>query len=88
MTPAICRASRALLGMSQRQLGTKAGVSAQTIADFERRARTPHSNNLKAIRNAFEAQGIHFDIENSAIVAINLRHFRETEGTKESLDTN
>lgn len=73
MTPAVCRASRALLSITQRELGAAAGVSAQTIADFERGARTPHPNNLRAIQSAFEARGLRYQAEAGNIVGIDLR---------------
>jgi len=72
MTPAVCRACRALLGITQRELGTEAGLSPQTIADFERSARKPHANNLKAIRAAFEKRGIRFRSEADNIQSIDL----------------
>lgn len=77
MTPRVCRAARAILDMTQRDLGVAAGVSAQTVADFERGARTPHLNNLQAIRVAFERQGLTFVMEGNRIVAIDLRAVRE-----------
>ncbi len=46
--------------MTQRELAALADVSAQTIADFERGARQPHSNNIKAIREVFENRGVRF----------------------------
>ncbi|WP_091918583.1 helix-turn-helix domain-containing protein [Mesorhizobium sp. YR577] len=59
-----CRGARAMLGLSQEQLAEAASVSRQTIADFERGARIPISNNLTAIRHALEAAGIEFIPEN------------------------
>lgn len=54
------RGARGLLGWSQSELAERAGVARATVADFERGARTPIDNNLKALRNAFEEAGIEF----------------------------
>jgi predicted nucleotidyltransferase len=58
LTPATCRAGRALLGISQAELARRAGLSRLTVADFERAARMPIPANLAAIRSALEAAGI------------------------------
>ncbi|MVA71475.1 helix-turn-helix domain-containing protein [Agrobacterium vitis] len=60
ITPAQCRAARALLEWNQPQLATQAGVSPSTLRDFESGKRTPISNNLTAIQNALEAAGVIF----------------------------
>ncbi|WP_332844176.1 helix-turn-helix domain-containing protein [Roseomonas populi] len=60
MTPAQCRAARALLNWSQDQLEAAAKVARKTIADFEREARTPYDRTLAAIRTALEAAGVEF----------------------------
>lgn len=73
MTPAICRAARALIGMTQRELASAANISAQTVADYERGARQPHQNNLLAIRNVFEAKGINFVEDESRVVGLNFK---------------
>ncbi|MEI5668358.1 helix-turn-helix domain-containing protein [Bosea sp. CCNWLW174] len=59
-----CRAARAMLGWSQGDLADAAKVSRTTIVDFERGLRTPHHNNLDAIRRAFEKAGIELIPEN------------------------
>jgi len=53
-----CRGARAMLGWSQDDLARAANVARQTIADFERGARTPIANNILAIVNALEGAGI------------------------------
>jgi len=58
MTPAVCRAARALTGQTQRELASAANISAQTVADYERGARRPHQNNILAIKAVFAEQGI------------------------------
>ena len=58
LTPAQCRAARALLGWSQQELARKASVATSTVADFERGHRSPVANNLEALKTALEAGGI------------------------------
>ncbi|MFQ5938580.1 MAG: helix-turn-helix domain-containing protein [Alphaproteobacteria bacterium] len=58
----VCKAARALAGMTQADLAKAANVAKQTVADFERGARTPFPNNLAAIRRALESAGVVFII--------------------------
>ncbi|HEX3500204.1 MAG TPA: nucleotidyltransferase domain-containing protein [Stellaceae bacterium] len=58
LTPEMCRAGRALLGLSQAELAARAGVARLTIADFERAARQPIAANLAAIRSALADSGV------------------------------
>lgn len=60
LTPEMCRAGRALLGIIQTQLARESGVSRLTIAYFERAERKPIPANLAAIRSALEVSGITF----------------------------
>jgi DNA-binding XRE family transcriptional regulator len=53
-----------MLGWSQTELAKAASVSRQTIADFERGAHIPISNNLASIVAAFEKAVIEFILEN------------------------
>ena len=70
MTPEICKASRALVNLTQRELAVIAGIATPTIADFERGARRPHGNNLRAIIDVFEARGLTFLEEGGEITGI------------------
>ena len=54
------KAARALLVWSQQELAAKARIATSTVADFERGVRTPTGNNVQAIREAFEAEGLQF----------------------------
>src|SRR5882757_8351841 len=58
LTPEMCRAGRALLGLSQAALAARAGVARLTVADFERAARQPIAANLAAIRSALADSGV------------------------------
>lgn len=60
LTPRWCKAARALAGLSQEELARAANVAKQTIADFERGARTPFPNNLRAIQSALESADVVF----------------------------
>lgn len=58
LTPEMCRAGRALLGLSQAALAARAGVARLTIADFEHATRQPIAANLAAIQSALSDSGI------------------------------
>jgi transcriptional regulator with XRE-family HTH domain len=60
MTPAQCRAARALLDWSQSDLVEHSGVSPKSITDYERGLTRPYGRTLTAIVAAFEAAGIEF----------------------------
>jgi transcriptional regulator with XRE-family HTH domain len=60
LSPAQCRAARALLNWSQEDLVRASGITKKTIADFERGATSPRLQTLAQIRAAFEAAGIEF----------------------------
>jgi transcriptional regulator with XRE-family HTH domain len=61
MSPAQCRAARALLNWSQTDLVERCGITKKTIADFERGMTTrPHTRSFQAIIAAFETAGIEF----------------------------
>lgn len=62
-----------MLGWNQAQLAAAAKVSRMTVMDFEKRARTPHGNNLAAIRTALEAAGVEFIPENGDGAGVRLR---------------
>lgn len=55
-----CRAARAMLGYSQKDLAKRSEVGSRTLADFETGTRTPHPRTLKAIREALEDAGVIF----------------------------
>lgn len=57
MTPAQCRAARALLNLSQPQLAERATLSVTALRNFERGASDLQRNNMAAVRAAIEAAG-------------------------------
>jgi predicted transcriptional regulator len=53
-----CRAARALLDWSQKELAHHAGITQKTIADFERGATTPYARTITKIIVALELAGV------------------------------
>ncbi|MGV1768230.1 helix-turn-helix transcriptional regulator [Rhizobium rhizogenes] len=68
-----CRGARAMLGWSQAELAKAANVSRQTVADFERGAHIPISNNLASMITAFQEAGIEFIRENGVGVGVRFK---------------
>jgi DNA-binding XRE family transcriptional regulator len=60
ITPAQCRATRALVELDQANLAQRANLSRNVIVDFEKGRRTPTANNLVAIQVVLEAAGVEF----------------------------
>lgn len=60
LTPAQCRAARALLNLSRDALADMAEVGVATISDFERGQRQPYDRTLRDIQTALEEAGVLF----------------------------
>lgn len=60
ITPAQCKAARALLGWNQRDLADAANISLSTVCDFEIGHRKPIARNRDAILDALSKAGIVF----------------------------
>ncbi|HYD32101.1 MAG TPA: helix-turn-helix transcriptional regulator [Azospirillaceae bacterium] len=73
ITPAQCRAARALLGMQQEELANSAKVARKTLADFEGQKSSPQPRTLDAIRIALEAAGVEFIPENGGGAGVRLK---------------
>lgn len=67
ITPAQCRAARALLDWSQQDLAKAAHLGLSTIRDFEKGRRVPTHNNLRGIKLALEEGGVVIGEENSCV---------------------
>ncbi|WP_349043046.1 helix-turn-helix transcriptional regulator [Agrobacterium sp. SORGH_AS 787] len=65
-----------MLGWSQGELAKAASVSRQTVADFERGAHLPISNNIASLVKAFEREGIEFIEENGGGVGVRFKRPR------------
>ena len=66
MTPAQCRAARALLDITQSELAEAAGLGLSTVVDFEKERRQVSDDAVQAIQNALERAGITFISEGSS----------------------
>jgi transcriptional regulator with XRE-family HTH domain len=73
ISPAQCRAARALLNWTQADLEAAAKVAKKTIADFELDRRKPHDRTLDALRVALEVAGLVFIPENGDGAGVRLR---------------
>ena len=73
MTPAQCRAARAMLELNQPELARAAGVGLSTVVDFERSRRAVAEPSIAAIRAALEAAGVEFTNGNSPGVRLRAR---------------
>jgi transcriptional regulator with XRE-family HTH domain len=60
ISPAQCRAGRALVGWSQTILADRANMSRKTVADLELMRRVLSRRSALAIRDALESAGVHF----------------------------
>ncbi|WP_293802243.1 helix-turn-helix transcriptional regulator [uncultured Bosea sp.] len=67
ITPAQCRAARALLDWSQQDLAKAAHLGLSTIRDFEKGRRVPTHNNLQGIKLALEEAGVEIGEKRSRV---------------------
>ncbi|WP_296583059.1 helix-turn-helix transcriptional regulator [Xanthobacter sp.] len=73
LSPAQCRAARALIEWSRDDLAEKAGVAVRTISDFESGRREPIRATVTMIRSSLEAAGVIFVDENGEGPGVRLR---------------
>lgn len=66
MTPAQCRAARALLDWSQVELATLAGVGVVTVRQFEAGTGSPRNATMEILMNTLELAGVEFVAGNGA----------------------
>ena len=64
--PPQIRGARAMLGMTQAQLATAAGISTTGLNNIERGDADPKASTLDAIRTALETAGVVFDLDAGA----------------------
>ena len=60
ISPAQCRAARALLQWSQQQLADRSGLGFSTIRDFEKGRHVPYATNLATIEQTLTKAGVRF----------------------------
>lgn len=76
MTPAQCRAARALIGLTQDDLAEASGVAKRTIASFEAEERQPYGRTIEALKQSLEIGGVIFVAENGEGPGVRLRRHR------------
>lgn len=59
-TADVCIKARGALGLTHEELAELAGISTQTVVNFEGGERAPHSETIEAIRSAMERKGVEF----------------------------
>jgi transcriptional regulator with XRE-family HTH domain len=78
ITPDQCRGARGLLGMTQRDLASRSGVSLRTIINFEAAEGRPIRVVMDAIRKALEDAGIEFIQENGGGLGVRFVNRRKS----------
>jgi transcriptional regulator with XRE-family HTH domain len=73
MTPAQCRAARAIIEMTQPELAQAAGFGLSSIVDFERDRRIVSRQAVERMREALESAGVEFIAENGGGPGVRLR---------------
>jgi transcriptional regulator with XRE-family HTH domain len=73
MSPAQCRAGRALLEITQTQLAASAGLGLSTVVDFEKGRRQVSSESIELIFRALTLAGVEFIDENGGGPGVRLR---------------
>ncbi|RVD71379.1 MAG: helix-turn-helix transcriptional regulator [Mesorhizobium sp.] len=73
LTSAQCRAARALVKWSVRDLSEMCGVHRNTISALETDQSAPNNSTLAAIRTALESAGVEFIPENGGGAGVRLR---------------
>ena len=72
MTPAQCRAARALRSITQPDLALAAAVGLSTVVDFEKERRRVAQPSIDAIESALVAMGVVFISENGGGAGVRL----------------
>lgn len=73
MTPAQCRAARALLDWTQPNLAKKAGLGLSTVVDFEKERRIISESAHSNITNALVEAGVEFIPKNGGGPGVRLK---------------
>ena len=70
ITPAQCRAARALLKWTQQDLARHCDAGLNTIRTFEAEKSSPHKSTLRLLRTTLEAAGVAFIDDNGGGVKL------------------
>lgn len=73
MTPAQCRAGRALVELTQPALAESAKLGLSTVVDFEKSRRTVAPSSVALMKAALEVAGVEFIPENGGGAGVRLR---------------
>lgn len=73
MTPAQCRAARALLDWSQQQLADAAGIGVVTLRQFETGGTLPRQATMEALMNCIETAGVELLCGNGGGMGVRMR---------------
>lgn len=60
MTPAQCRAARAIARITQEELAKEALLSARALQKFEAEETRPHRTSVASLKRALEKRGVEF----------------------------
>ena len=73
MSPAQCRAGRALLEITQTQLAASAGLGLSTVVDYEKNRRQVSTESVESMFQALVRAGVEFIDENGGGLGVRLR---------------
>jgi predicted transcriptional regulator len=82
LSPAQCRAARALLEITQTQLAASAGLGLSTVVDFEKGRRQVSPESVETIRRALVRADVEFIDENGGGPGVRLRKRQRPKQTK------
>lgn len=82
LSPAQCRAARALLDLTQPGLAAAAGLGLSTVVDFEKSRRAVSAEAVNAIQGALEAAGVQFIPENGGGAGVRLAKASGSDGRR------
>lgn len=66
LTPDLIRAARAMLSLTQEQVGERAGITQKVLSDIETERKPPSAKSSEKLKRFFESNGIQFTAVNSA----------------------
>jgi transcriptional regulator with XRE-family HTH domain len=73
ITASQCRAARALIGWSQQELASQAGVGIMTVHQLEKDGSQPRRATLEVVERALESAGVEFIEENGGGAGVRWR---------------